>query len=477
MPYKGTGIWQMNLEQLSQRLGLFNGRRVIAVVRGPNCDPPEAVQDFLQAHPRLEWVVVDNNAQLREVATHHLLWERVRTDEDWHCTFYAHAKGVTRPVNPGVTVHPWTRLLYHTNLDYWPLVATILENNPLAGSLKKVGHGFRGSASTFHFSGNFYWARNKDVFTRDWRRIDQTWWGTESWVGTHFRPDEAGCIFLEGVVPSLNLYSMDYLRGTALPELERWETTNRKHFATFSPDGTMSRPEHGGPNLPAPEVAPPIRRDIMTITGSQEPFQHWILQDLFPAEDVAGVYQEAVGLPDGDHWARYTNDCEAGKRACRSLSKLGAATNRLFDWLLSPRFVKMVEEWTGVGSLQADPTLHGAGIHVTDPGGWLNTHLDYELHPTLGLERRVNLVLFLNPEWREDWGGAFLLCDPTGSVQKKVLPNAGRALLWESSNLTYHGVEKTAPDAPPRVTVACYYLAPPRPGASRKRALFIPHRP
>lgn len=220
-PITGNGTWQHNVAELLRRIRLFNGRRVVAIATDQITDPAEAVKGMFwgQVH---EFIEMPNNPQLREVAAFTRLLERVETKDANQITFYGHAKGVTRPVNEGVSVHPWADLLYETCLDYPALVEDLLSRYPIAGSLKKVGHGFDGSASSWHYSGGCYWLRNREVFSRDWRRVDPVWWGTESWPGLHFKPEEAGVLFHEGVAPTLDLYNMDYLKNRVFPELESW---------------------------------------------------------------------------------------------------------------------------------------------------------------------------------------------------------------------------------------------------------------
>lgn len=131
---------------------------------------------------------------------------------------------------------------------------------------------------------------------------------------------------------------------------------------------------------------------------------------------------------------------------------------------------------SGVDGLRTDPTGYGAGVHVTEPGGRLNCHIDYALH-SCGLERRMNLIMFLNPVWREEWGGALeLYRDDARTVAERIYPAFNRAAIWESSDVAYHGTQPTSADAPDRVTAAAYFLADPRPGCVRKRALFCPAR-
>lgn len=231
MPVTGTGIWQWNLDQLKNRISLFDGRKVIAIVTGDmpggKLDPPDAVREYLDGCG-FEFIEAANNPRLREVVTWPLLWDRLRdlaeTDD---VVLYAHAKGVTRPWNPGVTVHPWTRLMYATLLDYWPVVSRILGQYPLAGSFLKAGRGFRGSKSGWHYSGSFFWGRLRDLFQDDrLRQIDLAWWGNESWPGRHFSTADAGCVFFDGRVPALDLYSPSYFNDRILPAFRSWTAAN-----------------------------------------------------------------------------------------------------------------------------------------------------------------------------------------------------------------------------------------------------------
>jgi hypothetical protein len=253
-PVRGTGTWQRNLDRLIPRLGLFNGRRVVAVMtQEPDAtvflDPPEAVEEYLRGQ-QCEFLWLENvpggpgmpRRLSREAASFVPLWDRVSdlTGPE-HVAFYAHAKGVGRPFDPGTTVHQWASLLYETNLDYWPLVRSLLQRHPLAGSLKKVGTGMFGANCTWHYSGTFFWARNADVFARDWRRVDRTWWGAESWVGVHFRPEEGGCLFLDGAESSIDAYRWSYMQGTIQPRLREWRsrhTNDRTPIASLTTSST-----------------------------------------------------------------------------------------------------------------------------------------------------------------------------------------------------------------------------------------------
>jgi Rps23 Pro-64 3,4-dihydroxylase Tpa1-like proline 4-hydroxylase len=125
----------------------------------------------------------------------------------------------------------------------------------------------------------------------------------------------------------------------------------------------------------------------------------------------------------------------------------------------------------GVANLEGDPTWHGGGYHVTDSGGHLGPHIDYALNPRTGMERRVNLILYLN----ECAGGELCLWnDDATEIEATVKPLFNRAVLWCPGDTTFHSVRPV--ERGPRVSLACYYVTPPRAGTVRKRALFIPQR-
>lgn len=209
------------------------------------------------------------------------------------------------------------------------------------------------------------------------------------------------------------------------------------------------------------------------------PCRWWLWRDAVPAVDPVLISK----LP-GAWWsgweARYDNDVERGKRSLRDPYALPPVFAEILTRMQSDSWLRRVSGLLGY-EVENDPSLHGGGLHVTDPGGYLGTHLDYAAHPFLpGKERRVNLIAFLNPVWRKEWGGELRLCDPLGRVVKQFLPEPGLVVGFETGDESYHGVNPILKDekglVPPRVTTAVYYLSDLRPGVTRQRALFMPSR-
>ena len=57
-----------------------------------------------------------------------------------------------------------------------------------------------------------------------------------------------------------------------------------------------------------------------------------------------------------------------------------AEFNEFVAWMESESFVKVLRKTTGIEGLETDTTRHGAGIHVMDRGGFLDIHVDYDMH-------------------------------------------------------------------------------------------------
>lgn len=201
---------------------------------------------------------------------------------------------------------------------------------------------------------------------------------------------------------------------------------------------------------------------------NETPFRHWIIDHwCVPCGP----------LPPGLPWeAEYDNDLERGKRTLRDWLALPDDYAQVFEELNDPATFRHWRTETGI-SLAYDPTQYGGGLHVLEAGGYLQVHLDYARHPVLlNQERRLSLIAFLHPEWKPEWGGQLLLCDPSGRCVVAIDPTPGRLVVFEGGDASYHGVRQTARDTPPRVSAAVYYVGPARPTTTRTRALFLPNR-
>ena len=216
----------------------------------------------------------------------------------------------------------------------------------------------------------------------------------------------------------------------------------------------------------------------MTDAG-KEPFRWWCLDDVIPT-----VSKEMIPPPSWEGWeVHYKGEAELGKRTTRKLQ--GVPEVAAIVESLRARRVTM--EWgMRLGyPVTDDPTLHGGGLHVTGPGGRLQVHLDYDRHPILkGKRRAINLIGFIHDEWYPEWGGDLVLCDSNGVVAKRFYPKPGRLVAFETSDVSFHGVEPITKSHPvERVSVAVYFLVTDqftrevdKLRFTRTKAMFLPVR-
>jgi hypothetical protein len=206
--------------------------------------------------------------------------------------------------------------------------------------------------------------------------------------------------------------------------------------------------------------------------ASASPFAHAVIDGFI---DSATVAQLAGEFPDRDnhnHWLDYNGNDAAGKPLqhrkyhISDEDRLGPVTQRLLYELKSARFLQVLSTLTGIDNLIPDALNHGGGIHMNCRGAMLKIHADFNRHPEWHLDRRLNLLLYLNEGWQDSFGGDLELWDAgMTSCQKKVAPIAGRCVIFSTSSTSFHG----HPDpiaCPPEVTrksIALYYYTnPPR---------------
>ena len=107
----------------------------------------------------------------------------------------------------------------------------------------------------------------------------------------------------------------------------------------------------------------------------------------------------------------------------------------------------------------ADEKLGGGGMHLTGSGGRLDVHVDFNRIEERQLFRRLNILIYLNTEWKDEWGGQIELWDSSVKVcHLSSLPVLNRCLIFQTSDISYHGVRPiTAPPEVARKSFAAYY--------------------
>ena len=172
---------------------------------------------------------------------------------------------------------------------------------------------------------------------------------------------------------------------------------------------------------------------------------------------------------DAIRWERRDHDHSA-KRACAEISLMGPCTRHLLAELNGQVFVRFLEALTGIDGLIPDPNFEGGGLHRIDPGGRLEIHADFNRHQHLRLDRRLNLLIFLNKDWHEDYGGKLELWDRTMSqCEVRLLPIFNRVVLFSTTDRSFHGHPHplSCPENTSRRSIALYYYSNGRPESER----------
>jgi Rps23 Pro-64 3,4-dihydroxylase Tpa1-like proline 4-hydroxylase len=194
----------------------------------------------------------------------------------------------------------------------------------------------------------------------------------------------------------------------------------------------------------------------------------WFKIDNFLRRDFAE--QCAAAFPTYDQVQRmgvtFTNINEKGKFQVTDSSKFPEPLKKLEEVLNGREFLELIEYVTGMPHLLPDAQLLGGGLHATGARGHLDVHLDFNMIQDRQLHRRLNILVYLNPKWQEDWGGEFELWDENVQVRHHhFLPVFNRCVMFETNDVSFHGVNAVkCPPGEARKSFAAYYYtkeAPP----------------
>jgi hypothetical protein len=190
---------------------------------------------------------------------------------------------------------------------------------------------------------------------------------------------------------------------------------------------------------------------------AKTPYPYGAFENFLPDEVLERVREELRQLPESD--SSFNRPQEKLKTSFLP-ERLPPYTRNLFYVLNSRPFLQFLENLTGIKGLIPDPYFGGGGIHVVANGGHLDIHADFNHNPILNLERRINVLIYLNKDWQADYGGAFEIwnTDMTERVDSFV-PLFNRMVCFNTSSTTWHGNPEPVnhPEGQPRMSIALYY--------------------
>tara|TARA_R100000900_G_scaffold138491_1_gene117535 strand:+ start:2889 stop:3581 length:693 start_codon:yes stop_codon:yes gene_type:complete len=200
-----------------------------------------------------------------------------------------------------------------------------------------------------------------------------------------------------------------------------------------------------------------------------KPYPHVVINDLFPTK---AAQECLIEMQKFEYWgtdgSEYVKDKQVHKFftpwCVENIEDIKRDMPTVWEYLQyfnSQPFLIELEHLTGIKNLIADDTYSGGGVHKTLSGGKLSIHTDYSRHPTKPLFRRINLLIYLNPIWEDDWGGTLQLLDyETKEKIVEVHPKMNTAVIFNTSIKSLHGnpdIVKSPPHIP-RYSLALYYF-------------------
>ena len=198
---------------------------------------------------------------------------------------------------------------------------------------------------------------------------------------------------------------------------------------------------------------------------NEDPFPNIELKNFFKEEFLNKVLNEFPDLSQKKS-ENYNNKNEI-KFANNDYNNFSPNIKSLFDYLNSEEFILFLQNLTSIKEkLIADKYLNGGGLHEIKRGGLLKIHTDFNRHPSMELDRRLNVLIYLNKEWEESYGGHLQLWDKDmKNCKKKYLPTFNSMVVFGTTDFSNHGHPDplTCPNDRSRKSIATYYYSNGRP--------------
>lgn len=191
---------------------------------------------------------------------------------------------------------------------------------------------------------------------------------------------------------------------------------------------------------------------------SARPFPHIAIDDFVPASILDLCLAQFPSTRDPESRS-FDREQERYKTSFNP-DYLTPQVRSFFYSLNSRPFIQFLENMTGIKGLIPDPYFLGGGFHETRTGGHLDVHADFNLHKPLHLERRLNLLIYLNRGWKIEHGGGLELWDEKmENCVEQIAPEFGRCVVFSTNDTSWHGhpAPVNHPEGRPRRSIALYY--------------------
>ena len=207
------------------------------------------------------------------------------------------------------------------------------------------------------------------------------------------------------------------------------------------------------------------KRDKINYINAK-PFPSIELNNFFNDDFLNKVHNEFPDLSKLNKSQNYQGKNEI-KLSNKNYNEFPLVIKLFIDFLNSNVFINYLQDLTSIEEkLKADPHLEGGGLHEIKSGGILKIHTDFNRHPFLDLDRRVNVLIYLNKNWESSYGGHLELWNSDVSrCVKKISPNFNKMVIFSTTDFSNHGHPNllSCPKNISRKSIALYYFSSGRP--------------
>ena len=197
-----------------------------------------------------------------------------------------------------------------------------------------------------------------------------------------------------------------------------------------------------------------------------KPFPNITLTNFFEDNFLNKILEEFPNLSKLQGSQIYKEKNEI-KLSNKDYNKFPNNIKKFIDFLNSEIFLGFLQNLTSIKEkLVSDPLLEGGGLHEIKRGGVLKIHTDFNRHPSLDLDRRINVLIYLNKNWKDSYGGHLEFWNKDVSkCEKKILPSFNTMAIFSTTDFSNHGHPEplNCPEEMSRKSIALYYFSSGRP--------------
>lgn len=192
---------------------------------------------------------------------------------------------------------------------------------------------------------------------------------------------------------------------------------------------------------------------------SSQPFPHIVIDNFLPADLIETIYSNFPAESNGAE-INYEKGYKGLHKRQVDPNECNGYLRNLFNFFNSASILQFLEKLTSIDGLIADPYFIGGGFHEIKSGGLLGVHSDFRVNKKLHLERRLNAIIYLNKDWKKEYGGNLELWDSgMTTCLKQIEPIYNRCVIFNTDQDSNHGHPEplSTPHDITRKSIALYY--------------------